>query len=432
MRQVPNILSPLLWTFLLGSACQSQPSVFTGEIRGFNRDSLYLFRWESARWERIAATKVEAGRFAFKTKIPAGIYLWGISPQEGDIIWLEEKESSHIQGDAYNLFQHYTYEKGLTNQSLLNLRRTASSLYQLLSQTPQDPALQSRLDSLLKSAEKSPYPIVRLYGRLLRPVPPLNYQISPPRSTWETLVNNFWKEVPLTDPYLPQLPEVFSRFQAFWQNALSFIIEDSLLTYAAGWVNTLSIPLQQNAWLALVDIAQRYQRTDVMLSAAEAFLKVAPNDPKKPQLESFIKAEGALRKGQPAPDIALPDPEGKIRRLSELRGKWVLIDFWASWCRPCRMENPTVVRLYEKYHSQGFEIFGVSLDYNKEAWINAIQTDKLNWIHVSDLKGWQSAGAQLYRVSGIPFTVLVDPEGRIAAKGLRGASLEQRLKEIFP
>ncbi len=144
------------------------------------------------------------------------------------------------------------------------------------------------------------------------------------------------------------------------------------------------------------------------------------------------KVSTAVVAGMVAPDIALADRDGNIRRLSDLRGKIVLIDFWASWCRPCRMENPNVVRLYERFHDKGFEIYSVSLDNNRDAWLKAINDDHLSWPnHVSDLRGWSSAGGKLYGISSIPATVLVDREGNILARNLRGTQLEQKLQEIF-
>ena len=133
-----------------------------------------------------------------------------------------------------------------------------------------------------------------------------------------------------------------------------------------------------------------------------------------------------------APDLAFPDPEGKIRKLSDLRGKVVLLDFWASWCGPCRRESPNVRNVYAKYHDQGFEVFSVSLDRDANNWKKAIADDKLVWPnHVSDLKGWGSAAAKLYGVSSIPSTFLVDKDGRIIAKGLRGEQLTAVLEQIF-
>lgn len=138
-----------------------------------------------------------------------------------------------------------------------------------------------------------------------------------------------------------------------------------------------------------------------------------------------------LAVGSPAPDIALPQPNGEMLKLSDLKGQYVLIDFWASWCGPCRRENPNVKRVYEKYHDKGFEILGVSLDKNEKAWLGAIQQDGLTWRHISDLKYWQSAVVPEYQVKGIPLTYLVDKDGVIIAKNLRGKSLEDKLAEIF-
>jgi peroxiredoxin len=139
----------------------------------------------------------------------------------------------------------------------------------------------------------------------------------------------------------------------------------------------------------------------------------------------------ALSIGQIAPEISLPDPDGNLVNLSDLRGKYVLIDFWAAWCRPCRQENPNVVKLYNEYNSKGFEVFGVSLDRTKDAWVKAIADDQLTWTHVSDLQYFNSAAAALYQINAIPATYMLDPEGKIIAKDLRGVSLENKLKEIF-
>lgn len=139
-----------------------------------------------------------------------------------------------------------------------------------------------------------------------------------------------------------------------------------------------------------------------------------------------------LLPGMEAPDIEMTDTQGNIRRLSDLRGKVVLIDFWASWCRPCRMENPNVVRLYRLYHYKGFEVFSVSLDNNRDAWLKAIEDDHLTWPnHVSDLRGWSSAAGRLYGIQSIPATVLLDRDGKVLARNLRGQELENKLKEIF-
>lgn len=138
-----------------------------------------------------------------------------------------------------------------------------------------------------------------------------------------------------------------------------------------------------------------------------------------------------LKIGTEAPEINLNTPTGEPLPLSSLRGKVVLIDFWASWCRPCRAENPNVVRTYNKYKSKGFDVYSVSLDKNQGAWEQAIMQDGLAWNHVSDLAFWNSAAAKTYGVTSIPFTVLIDKEGKVIATKLRGQALEAKLEEIF-
>jgi len=134
--------------------------------------------------------------------------------------------------------------------------------------------------------------------------------------------------------------------------------------------------------------------------------------------------------GKQAPDFSLNNAEGKAISLSSFKGRYVLVDFWASWCGPCRRENPAVVSAYQQYHPKGFDILGVSLDDKKDAWLAAIKKDNLNWTQVSDLKGWQNSAAELYGIQGIPMNFLLDKEGVIIGKGLRGEDLEKKLSEF--
>jgi thiol-disulfide isomerase/thioredoxin len=150
------------------------------------------------------------------------------------------------------------------------------------------------------------------------------------------------------------------------------------------------------------------------------------------------EAKDKLVDGSEAPEIALEDLSGNIRKLSSLRGKVVLVDFWASWCQPCRVENPNLVRMYENFKAKGFEVFSVSLDGldrqmdPRQEWMDAITADNLSWEHhVSDLKGWDTPLLEQYGFTGIPFTVLVDRDGKVIAKNLRGQALEDKLKEIL-
>jgi len=162
-----------------------------------------------------------------------------------------------------------------------------------------------------------------------------------------------------------------------------------------------------------------------------AMFKANPENPFMKLYHQQVEVERKTAIGSFAPEIALMDPDEKIRKLSSLKGKVVLIDFWASWCGPCRKENPNVVAIYGNYKDKGFEVYSVSLDKERGSWLAAIAKDNLTWPnHVSDLKYWKSEGAAAYGVTSIPFTVLIDKKGKIVAKKLRGEELENKVKEL--
>jgi len=172
-----------------------------------------------------------------------------------------------------------------------------------------------------------------------------------------------------------------------------------------------------------------------------AFAKAAAEKTKSALLAKFVATltnqiqanttSTPLSIGQPAPEIAMSDATGKIITLSSLKGQYVLVDFWASWCGPCRAENPNVVSAFEKYKNKKFTVLGVSLDDNKADWQAAIIADKLNWQHISDLKKWESTVISTYQFSGIPYNVLIDTNGIIIAKELRGQALQDKLASIL-
>ncbi len=149
------------------------------------------------------------------------------------------------------------------------------------------------------------------------------------------------------------------------------------------------------------------------------------------ELERIVAIKKRVEIGQPAVDFAGTTPDNQTIRLSQSFGHYLLLDFWASWCGPCRRENPNLVRVYNKFKANGFDIFSVSLDKDKTAWTEAIAKDGLTWKHVSDLKFWDSEAAGLYAIRSIPSNVLIDPLGKIIARNLRGEVLEQKLEEIF-
>ena len=187
------------------------------------------------------------------------------------------------------------------------------------------------------------------------------------------------------------------------------------------------------AVLMFIDMYPREQNLEFHEEIIKALNAKYPDNPlvmERQKIENAPKNPTAI--GAIAPELEFPNPDGKMLKLSDLRGKVVLIDFWASWCRPCRMENPNVVRDYHQYKDKGFEVFSVSLDKDKASWIKAIQDDGLVWPnHVSDLKYWSSQAAAIYGVSSIPATFLIGKDGRIIAKNLRGEALGKALEELL-
>jgi thiol-disulfide isomerase/thioredoxin len=169
----------------------------------------------------------------------------------------------------------------------------------------------------------------------------------------------------------------------------------------------------------------------LFINASNALNTKHPNNPFVVNFASTVSELTKLLPGTVAPDFEINTPEGKPISLSSFKGKYVLIDFWASWCRPCRMTNPELVKLYNKHKKNNFEIFGVSLDQNKDAWEEAIQQDKLMWPQGSDLLFWEAAPAKIYKVTFIPYNILIDPDGKIVAKNLTGEALDKKLQELL-
>ncbi len=252
----------------------------------------------------------------------------------------------------------------------------------------------------------------------------------------EYFANDYFKFADWGHVHMQYMPQVYEGIRDFTQTLLSVGMPDE---YTKHFLDELlsKIPnTSRTHMLALSGVMvslQQQKKGDLLVNYAQRYIDLyRQTEPEAVELlEQVVRETAGFMPGSVAPDFAMAQPDGQPLKLSQLRGKYLLIDFWASWCGPCRVENPNVVKAYSQYAPKGFEILGVSLDQNRERWLDAITKDGLTWPQVSDLKGWQNEAAQLYGVSSIPHTFLLDKEGKIIARNLRGEALWAKLREVL-
>ncbi len=361
--------SLLLCAAALLVSCSNDQSTISGNIKNAKNETLFFEHLTPTKVVKIDSVKIEKnGDFKMNVEIPEyGFYRIRLTDNNFITLLLDTVANLEITGDALNLQNGYSIKGSPESEKILSLFEGMKKTF-------------SQRDS-----------INRLYNSLMQ-------QGKLDSITASTLTAEF-----------------LALNAANRQYVLNFIQEN----------NKSMLPLLAAEYLNPQEDAQELIKVGDMLNA---------NFPNSGYVKNFTARTNELKRlsiGSEAPEIIVNDPDGKPVKLSDFRGKVVLVDFWASWCRPCRMENPNVVKAYQKYKSKGFEVFGVSLDKGKEEWVQAIKDDNLTWKHGSELAFWNSTFVKTYNIDGIPKAFLLDRNGIIIAKDLRGPQLEQKLEEVL-
>lgn len=439
-----------------GSGGVAERVTINGTLNNCTADSMTLYSVNGPFRDRVAAAKIEkeagVGKFSLEAPLSgSAMYAIGENPRAATLVLLGDAEEVELTGNCQNPQESFVFtgsalQTGYSDlianviQHNTQIQQLRQNL-QIFSQT--DPSQISRIQQDLKNADDQFFAYLDstlartdLVGKIAKMYDFRPFGSRPEHSKYASeidyFVAEFFEGFDPNDKDIQRMPQLFEKAQAYAANISSIMPGDAgkqTLDQALAKAEVGSDGYKNILRGYLVGLEQR--KSDLFITYSEAFLKAYPEDPSAAQYQAVAQQMSRLQVGSEAPDIADKTPAGETLALSDLRGQYVLIDFWASWCRPCRMENPNVVKAYNKYHGAGFEILGVSLDQKRDKWLQAIEADALPWKHISDLGGWQSQPAAAYSVNSIPATYLVDKDGKIIAKNLRGQALEAKLNEIF-
>jgi thiol-disulfide isomerase/thioredoxin len=440
----------LLFLFTGWAGARSQQVTLRAEIEGCG-PMLRLFVFDG-NFKELQRAKLENNAYVFKieaSKEPRFYYIGQVEANAAPFLAGTEPEltirgscgmmkgvtmpGSKVNAEYNALKVEMDRHKAQTADFMRQLQRAAGDYTKFQSLNEELKKLDDRRLAMLDSLKK----VNPLFSRILA----LNTYLSFNNygNEYEDEIayfaNEYFKYADLKDEAYNYLPWVYESFKSYTMTLSGIGLPDEThrkYIEAAMWKIPKGSPTHKMALSGVISILKQRSHANY-LPFAEAYIEAfASKDPASAaSMQQEIQQLKAFMTGGVAPEFSQPDTSGVDLKLSDLRGKVLLVDFWASWCGPCRRENPNVVQMYNKYKDKGFDILGVSLDSNRDKWLDAIAKDGLIWRHVSDLKGWSNAVAQQYGVNSIPHTILLDREGKIIARGLRGPALEQKLAEIF-
>lgn len=419
-----------------------------------NADSITVYDQEGLGYRPLyrGARRLSDSAYVVQVPMPATprFYSIGLFPNQVGRIIVGEGRELQIYANAMYMDRARTVKSSL-NEGYYRMKRRVDQFrderealrQQLLQQTAAntsgatsitariaglDKAKSSFLDSL-----KTASPLLWRAATTL--VAPEYLHQTPRKTDAEYLGADYFAYANFADPAYENMPDVFTAFEIFAQNIMGAGLPNEKAQEVIDKQLARVKPGSRTYRQALGGVVSTFRGSQHPLYPVYARKYLAAfrgsSYGEMASLELDIRRSASFIIGMEAPELAGMTPDSQTYALSKMRGKIVLIDFWASWCGPCIREMPTVRTVYQKYKDQGFDILGVSLDREPKAWTNAISQHMMPWHHISDLKGWQSEYAQLYSVQSIPQTILVDREGKIMARNLRGAELEGKLAEIF-